>query len=134
MTYGIDFLSQKKKREIRRSLWNRNEINNEKSLFISKRKILKKIVIRDVRNLFDLSIDKHYYKPITITNAFNSNHIEYDSIEDKEKILTIKKYLCMIRPYLINLINDHKTQDEWKIHLMIAINFNSYEILMKVWL
>ena len=31
----------------------------------------------------------------------------------------------MIRPYLSNIINDHKTQSESKIHLTIAINFIS---------
>ena len=31
----------------------------------------------------------------------------------------------MIRPYLSNIIKDHKTQGEWKIHLIIAINFIS---------
>ena len=31
----------------------------------------------------------------------------------------------MIRPYLIDIINDHKTQGEWKIQLTIAINLIS---------
>ena len=31
----------------------------------------------------------------------------------------------MIRPYLSDIINDHKTQGEWKIYLKIAINFIS---------
>ena len=31
----------------------------------------------------------------------------------------------MIRPYLSDIINDHKTQGEWKIQLIIAINFIS---------
>ena len=88
--------------------------------------------IRDVRNLFDLSIDVHYYKPITTSNAFNRNYIEYESIEDKEKIITIKKYLYMIRPHLINLINVYKTQDEWKIQLIIAINYIFPKVLMRL--
>ena len=29
----------------------------------------------------------------------------------------------MIRPYLSNIINGHKTQGEWKVYLTIAINF-----------
>ena len=81
--------------------------------------------IRDVRNLFDLSIDKDYYKPIRTNDAFNNNYIEYESIGDKDKTLTIKEYLDMIRPYLSNIINDHKTQGEWKIQLTITINFIS---------
>ena len=31
----------------------------------------------------------------------------------------------MIRPYLLNMINDHKNQSEWKILLTIAVNFIS---------
>ena len=29
----------------------------------------------------------------------------------------------MIRPYLSDMINDHKTQGEWKIQLTMSINF-----------
>ena len=35
---------------------------------------------------------------------------------DKGKNLSIKKYLNMIRPYLSDIINDHKTQAKWRIH------------------
>ena len=62
--------------------------------------------------------------------------------ETKEKNLSIKKYLKMIMPYLIDIINEHKTHglaryhsgnkswleetsSEWKIQLTIAINFIS---------
>ena len=30
-----------------------------------------------------------------------------------------------MKPYLSDIINDHKTQGEWKIHLTMAINFFS---------
>ena len=59
--------------------------------------------------------------------------------EIKEKKLSIKKYLNMIKPYLSDIINDHKTcglvrynsgnktwveetPSEWKIPLTMAIN------------
>ena len=35
---------------------------------------------------------------------------------DKNKNLSVKEYLDMIRPYLSDLINDHKTQGVWKVH------------------
>ena len=69
-----------------------------------------------MRNLFDLSIDEDYYKPIINYDAFNSNYIEYESKGDKDKTLSIKEYLKMIIPYLRNIINDHKTQGEWKVY------------------
>ena len=50
---------------------------------------------------------------------------EYESIGDKDKISSIKEYLDMIKPYLSNMINNHKTQGEWKIQFTAAINFMS---------
>ena len=99
--------------------------------------------IRHVGNLFDLSIDEDYYKPIRTNWDFNGYiEIEFESKGDKDKILSVKIYLHMIRPYLSNIINDHKThgklkvhsgnkiidyktQWEWKIQLSMAINFIS---------
>ena len=68
--------------------------------------------IRDVKKLFDLSIDEDYYKPIVTNDAFNSNYIEYESKGDKDKKLATEEYLDMIRPYLNDIINNHKTQGE----------------------
>ena len=51
--------------------------------------------------------------------------MEYESKGYKDKILSIKEYLNIIRPYLSDIINDHKTQGEWKIHLSMTINFIS---------
>ena len=36
--------------------------------------------------------------------------------EIKTKNLSLKKYLSMIRPYLSDLINDHKTSEVLKVH------------------
>ena len=33
----------------------------------------------------------------------------------------------MIRPYLRDMINDHKTRREWKIQLTMQINFISFK-------
>ena len=68
--------------------------------------------------------------------------IIFNSKGNEDKILTPSEYLDMIKSYLGNIINDHKTQgqwrvhsrdtiinhktqSEWKIHLTIAINFIS---------
>ena len=40
-------------------------------------------------------------------------------------MLTIDEYLGIIRSYLVDIINDHKIQSEWKMQLTIAINFIS---------
>ena len=72
-----------------------------------------------------MSIAGDYYKPVITNGAFNNNCIQYESKENKDKILTPSEYLDMIRPYLSDTINDHKTQGEWRIQLTMAINFIS---------
>ena len=74
-----------------------------------------------MENLFNLSIDEDYYKPIRTNSAFNRNYIKYESKGDKDKTLSIKKYLDMIRPYLSDIINDYKVQREWKVHSSNAV-------------
>ena len=98
--------------------------------------------IRNVRDLFDLSIEEDYYEPIIVKTAFDGNYIQYESKGDKGKNLSLKRYLKMFKPYLSDLINNHKTHglvryhsgdkswqektsSEWKIQLTMAINFIS---------
>ena len=72
----------------------------------------------------------------------NNDYIPYERRGDKDKILTVNEYLDLIRPYLSDMINnhktqgtcrihagnkriEHKTQNEWKIQLTMAISFIS---------
>ena len=115
-------LSKPKIKEIRKDLY---RIENKKTLSPQKIEKIFKLKkyhdydnieykgIRDVKNLFDLSTNKDYYKLIKTNDAFNSNYIEYESKGDKNKTLSVKEYLNMIRSYLRDIINDHKTQGEW---------------------
>ena len=80
-------------------------------------------ILREIRTLYESEED--YYVPVRISNAFNNSYIEYESNGDNEKILSVKEYLDMIKQYLRDIINDHKTQEEWKIQLTIEINFIS---------
>ena len=89
-----------------------------------------------------MSIDEDYYKSIITNTAANNNYIQYESMGDKAKNISVKEYLDKIIPYLSDKINDHKTQGawriysrntiikhktqgEWKIHLTKAVNFIS---------
>ena len=89
-----------------------------------------------------MSSKEDYYKPIIAKRAFNTSYIQYESNGDKGKNLSIKEYLNMIKPYLSDIIIDHKTHclvryhsgnktwaeetpSEWKIQLTMAINFIS---------
>ena len=72
--------------------------------------------------------------------------IEYKSRRDKYENLSLKEYLDMIRPYLRDLINYHKTPmklsdkvtnnesqfGEWKIQLIIQTNVFLIKILKKL--
>ena len=91
-------------------------------LFKLKRKKIGKSFYKPARNnLFEP--EKDYYKSVKIGNAFSSNYIEYENNGDKDKTLSIKHYLDGIKPYFSDIINDQKTQGEWKIHLTMTINF-----------
>ena len=63
-----------------------------------------------------MSIDEDCYKPIITNSAFNNNYIQYESKGNKDKILTVNEYFDIIRSYLSDIINDRKTQGEWRIH------------------
>ena len=79
--------------------------------------------IRDVANLFNQSTNEDYYKQIWTKSSFNGIYIEYESKGDKNKNLSTKEYLIMIRPYLRDVIIDCKTQGEWKSQLTMSIIF-----------
>ena len=81
--------------------------------------------IKDVKDLFDSPMDEDYYKPIIVNGAFSNNYIQCESRGNKVKILTLNEYLDIIRAYLRDMINDHKTQSEWKTQLTVEINFIS---------
>ena len=109
--------SESKINEIRKSL---QEKQNEKKLFPPKIEEIRKNLleleenffnpkkyydyddieykgIRDVKDLFDFSIDEDYYKPRITNSAFNNQYIQYESKGNKDKILTTSEYLNMIR-------------------------------------
>ena len=79
--------------------------------------------IKDIKDLFKLSIDKDYYKPTLVKNCYNGNYVQCESKGDK--ILTLKEYLALIEKYLRKLINYYKNKGEWKVQLIAEINFIS---------
>ena len=131
-----DRLSKSRTKKIRRNLY---EIESEKNRFTPKIKEIEKNIfalginlfkpkeyydyddakykrIRDVRNLFYPSIDEDHYYPVKTVSAFNSIYTEYESIGDKDKTLIIKEYIDMIRPYLTDMINNHKLKVNGKLN------------------
>ena len=80
-------------------------------------------ILRDIRTFCESEED--YYEPVRTSNAFNNNYIEYESNGDKDKTLSVKEYLDMVKQYLSDIITDYKTQSKWKIQLTMKINFIS---------
>ena len=79
--------------------------------------------IKDIKDLFKLSIDKDHYKPVLVKSGYNNNYVQYESKGDK--ILSIQEYLTLTEKYLRKLINQYKKEGEWKIQLIGEINFIS---------
>ena len=79
--------------------------------------------IKDIKDLFKLSIDEDYYKPVLLKSGHNNNYVQYESKGDR--ILGIHEYLALIEKYPRELINHYKGKGEWKIQLIAAINFVS---------
>ena len=61
------------------------------------------------------------YEPIEIKSAFDGSYIQYKSIGDRDANLSLDEYLNIIRPYLRDMIDDHKARGEWKIHLILFL-------------
>ena len=55
-------------------------------------KAIKDRIIRGIRTLFE-SEEEDYYKPPRISNIYSNNLIEYETKGDKDKTLSIIKYL-----------------------------------------
>ena len=84
------------------TLWNRKR--KKKKEKIRERKIndrlIKDRIIRDIKTFFEKEDD--YYKPKRVSSFRNNNCIEYESNGDKNRNLSIDKYLNKIKPYLRN--------------------------------
>ena len=77
----------------------------------------------------NVDVDDDYYKPILVKSSFKDNYKYFETRGDKDKKLSVKQYLYKIIPYLIHLINEHKTiennSNEWKIQINMHANFVS---------
>ena len=60
-----------------------------------------------------------------MSNIWSNNYTEYESNSDRNKTLSVGKYLNKISPYLKVIINNLKKSDTSKIQLTIANNFIS---------
>ena len=61
-----------------------------------------------------MPIDEGHYKPIITKDAFNKNCIQYENMgsEGKDKDLLVEKYLDKIKPYLSDMVDNHKLKEK----------------------
>ena len=101
-------LSDKEKEKIDDSLLELvNKLNKKEKYRYHDRNDLDYHGLRDIENVFD-NIEDDYYKPILVKSSFNENYKYYKSRGDKEKKLSVEQYLKMIKPYLIDSINENE--------------------------
>ena len=59
-------------------------------------KAIKDRIIKDIRNLFEHKEEENYYKPERVSSFCSINYIEYESISDRNKTLSVEEYLNKI--------------------------------------
>ena len=80
--------------------------------------------MRDIENLFTTTDDIDYYKPILTKESFNNKYQYYEIRGDKYKNLSLKLYISMITPGIVELIRNKTTnQNQQKMQLTMNINF-----------
>ena len=53
---------------------------------------------------------------MTTNGAFKNIYIQYESIGDKDKNLSVKEFIDVFRSYLCDIINNHEAHGKWRIH------------------
>ena len=80
--------------------------------FKKNNKVIKDRIPRDIRNLFEHEEGgESYYKIIRTSNFWSNSYIEYESKGDRNKTLSVEKYLNKIKPYLKYITNNFKKSD-----------------------
>ena len=94
---------------------------------LSKIKIYQHNITNDIEYLFNEIAKENYYEPVETKSPFNGTryYIVYGSRGDNDDNLSLEEYLNIIRPYLRDMIGNHKVRSEWKIQLVMRIIFVS---------
>ena len=61
-------------------------------------KTIKDRIPRVIKNVFEHEEEENSYKPVRVNNFRSNNYIEYESNGDRNKTLSVEKYLNKIRP------------------------------------
>ena len=85
--------------------------------------------INDLRYLFDKDDEEDYYEPKLINTAFENNYFQYETTSEIKNMLPLDEYFKMVQSHLIQLINNHKNDNNRKIQLTMNVNFTPVEDL-----
>ena len=87
---------------------------------------IKDRILRDIKNRFEHEKgEENYYKPVGVSGFWSNNYIEYESNDDRNKILSVEECFNKIRPSVKDIMNNLKESDTWKIQFSMGINFIS---------
>ena len=81
-------------------------------------------MIGNITHLFKKK-NEDYYEPYKMQTAFNNNYVEYMGNGNDD--LSVAQYLHETRLYLTNFIKKHQKLKEWKIQIMMNVNFISFK-------
>ena len=68
---------------------------------------------------------KKTFKPVSVINFWSNSYIEYESNCDRNKTISVEKYLNKVGSYLKDIIDNLKKSDTSEIQSAIANNFVS---------
>ena len=92
------------------------------------RKIIKGRILRDMKNLFEHEEEK-CYKAVIVNIFWSNSYVEYESNSDRNKTLSVEKYLNKITPYLNNIINNLKKSDTWLNNFISSIDNDEEHVI-----
>ena len=92
------------------TLFETEEEKKERKKLVRKNnhRLIKDSIVRDIRTLFEQEDDADYFERKRVSNFLNNNYIEYESNADRNKNLSLDRYLDKIEPYLRDVIIDRK--------------------------
>ena len=93
-------------------------------------KAVRERIPRDNKDIFEHE-EENYHKPVRASNFCSNNYIEYESNGDRNKILSVEKYLNMIRPHLKDIIHNLKKYGTSKTQLEIANDLFLPDVMRK---
>ena len=126
-------LSRKETKRIRKELYKKETVYNslkEKDSLTNKQKIVLKNISKYLKKLnndlkkyqdnitygldylFNELNGEDYYKPTEVKSAVDGSYVLYESRGDKDNKLALYEYFDIIKPYLKDLIDNHKTKGE----------------------